>query len=741
MSDDLLDLPFDQYQRYRLVADVLEDLRVGRRRFTILDVGGRTALLRRFLPRDRVEIVDLEPSEEKGLVLGDGANLPFGTDSVDAVVAFDTLEHVPKRRRPRFVRECHRVARRWVVLAGPYRTGPVQRAERVLREFLWEKLEIEHRYLEEHHAQGLPVRGEVERSLRKLGGRVTSIGHASLQRWLPLMLLSMYMDRDAPLRPIARHLHRFYNELLHAHDHEAPVYRHAIVAALGDAPLPDPDAILSAGALEREAVEAPTHLLTELLHFDAERDVVDAEWGRLAEVIEGLEADLEGHRGSLAEIAELRTEQDGVIEEVSEELESTRGELEGVRKEAAREKTEQGAVIATLQEDLAAHRESIAEAEEELERERTEAGSERETLTADLAEHAGLVEELRVLHANEVEGKQALEEQLAANTGEYEEERETLTGDLAEHAELVEELRVLHASEVEGKQALEELLAANAGEYEQERETLTADLAEHAELVEELRALHASEVEGKQALEELLAANAGEYEQERETLTADLTEHAGVIAELREEVSAAEVEREVVHRELAERTAEQVEVVETLTADLEGHRAVALEARGELAQREEELGEVRAELERVVEDFERQRDEQQQVLEEWSADLEGHRALAEELREEVAKNAAALERAREAAVLERAQQAEVTAALDADLAGHRGALEDLRTELEKSVASVRALEGACGERDRALAALTERLAVADELTARLRATLNDRRENLVRALALRKRRY
>ncbi|MDP6989533.1 MAG: methyltransferase domain-containing protein [Planctomycetota bacterium] len=695
MSDDLLDLPFDQYQRYRLVADVLEDLRVGRRRFTILDVGGRTALLRRFLPRDRVEIVDLEPSEEKGLVLGDGANLPFGTDSVDAVVAFDTLEHVPKRRRPRFVRECHRVARRWVVLAGPYRTGPVQRAERVLREFLWEKLEIEHRYLEEHHAQGLPVRGEVERSLRKLGGRVTSIGHASLQRWLPLMLLSMYMDRDAPLRPIARHLHRFYNELLHAHDHEAPVYRHAIVAALGDAPLPDPDAILSAGALEREAVEAPTHLLTELLHFDAERDVVDAEWGRLAEVIEGLEADLEGHRGSLAEIAELRTEQDGVIEEVSEELESTRGELEGVRKEAAREKTEQGAVIATLQEDLAAHRESIAEAEEELERERTEAGSERETLTADLAEHAELVEELRVLHANEVEGKQALEEQLAANTGEYEEERETLT----------------------------------------------ADLAEHAELVEELRALHASEVEGKQALEELLAANAGEYEQERETLTADLTEHAGVIAELREEVSAAEVEREVVHRELAERTAEQVEVVETLTADLEGHRAVALEARGELAQREEELGEVRAELERVVEDFERQRDEQQQVLEEWSADLEGHRALAEELREEVAKNAAALERAREAAVLERAQQAEVTAALDADLAGHRGALEDLRTELEKSVASVRALEGACGERDRALAALTERLAVADELTARLRATLNDRRENLVRALALRKRRY
>ena len=695
MNEDLLDLPFDQFQRYRLVADVLDELRVGRRRFTILDVGGRTALLRRFLPRDRVQIVDLETSEEPGLVLGDGADLPFGTGSVDAVVAFDTLEHVPKRRRPRFIRECSRVARRWVIIAGPYRTGPVQRAERLLREFLNDKLETEHRYLEEHHTHGLPVRGDVERQLHKLGGRVVSIGHASLPRWLPLMMLSMYMDRDAPLRGIARQLHRFYNELIYSHDHEAPVYRHAVVSALDGAPLPDAEAILSDGVLEREAVAAPTHLLGELLSFDAQRDVVEGEWGRLTEVIEGLKADLKGHRGSLAEITDLRVEQDAVIEDLEGEFEAIRRELALVRGEAERESEEQGAVIATLEADLTGHRESVTEATTELERAREETRSEREILEADLAEHAELIEELRALHTAEIEGKQALEEQLVASFEEHARERETLAGDLAEHGELVEELRLLHTAEIEGKQALEEQLAANAEEHTLERETLAGDLAEHGI----------------------------------------------VISQLRQDVAAAELERESLHRELEERSAEQAEVIETVTADLEGHRDVARAARAQVVLREEELEEVRGELERVVQDFDRQRVEQQQVIEENTADLEGHRALAGELRAEVAKSSKALERAHQAALSERAEQAEVTAALEADLSGHRGALADLRAELEKSVAAVRAVESACAERDRALVELNERLAVGEELSARLRMTLNSRRDNLLRALAWRKRRY
>ena len=70
-------MPFDQYQRYRLVADLINQVRPEGRKLRVLDVGGRTGLLKRFLPSDHIELVDLEASDEPGLVLGDGARLPF----------------------------------------------------------------------------------------------------------------------------------------------------------------------------------------------------------------------------------------------------------------------------------------------------------------------------------------------------------------------------------------------------------------------------------------------------------------------------------------------------------------------------------------------------------------------------------------------------------------------------------------------------------------------------------------
>ncbi len=101
---NVLSLPFDQYQRYRLVADVLERLRQGEQPLRILDVGGRTGVLREFLEHDDITLVDMEASDERGLVLGDGCQLPFRDESFDVVACFDTLEHIRPARRKKFVR-------------------------------------------------------------------------------------------------------------------------------------------------------------------------------------------------------------------------------------------------------------------------------------------------------------------------------------------------------------------------------------------------------------------------------------------------------------------------------------------------------------------------------------------------------------------------------------------------------------------------------------------------------------
>jgi len=142
---DPLELPFDQYQRYRLVADLVGAVRPKRGKLRVLDVGGRTAVLRDFLPKDQVWLVDVEASQEPGLVLGDGSALPFQDGAFDLVAAFDTLEHVPPAARQAFVAECARVAGRWVVLAGPYQAPEVDEAETLLQRFLRDKLGLEHR--------------------------------------------------------------------------------------------------------------------------------------------------------------------------------------------------------------------------------------------------------------------------------------------------------------------------------------------------------------------------------------------------------------------------------------------------------------------------------------------------------------------------------------------------------------------------------------------------------------------
>ena len=299
---DVLELPFDQYQRYRLAADLIAEVRRGGERWRVLDVGGRTALLRSFLPQDDVILVDLEPSGQARLVLGDGSRLPFANRSFDVVTAFDTLEHVPPDRREPFIAECLRVARGHVLLVGPYQAPEVEEAERMLQRFLKDKLGVEHRYLEEHRHNGLPDRAAVERQLARAGAQVASVAHGNLERWLALICASMYMDYNVPLRALAPRFFRFYNANLYASDHGAPVYRHAVVAALGGAPMPTGEGVLARPEMPEGGVARILELGFELVAFDRLAEEEQQKRHQLVEVIVDLEKELTRHRQLMADM-------------------------------------------------------------------------------------------------------------------------------------------------------------------------------------------------------------------------------------------------------------------------------------------------------------------------------------------------------------------------------------------------------------------------------------------------------
>ncbi len=474
-------LPFDQYQRYRLVADLLDQV-APTESLRLLDVGGRTALLRAFRPGDRVELVDVEASQVPGLVLGDGAALPFREGVFDAVCAFDTLEHVPPAGRDAFVRECHRVASRWVILAGPYAAPRVDEAEERLMDFLEHKLRLRHRYLAEHRDNGLPDRQRTEALLRELGGRVASFGHGELGRWLALMCVELYLDHDPMLRPIAPRFYRFYNRVLFESDTGPEVYRHAIVAAKGEAPLPKGfgDDLLGGGSprLPAEGQEVLTRLAAELLAFDRDRDALTPELERLREIIASLESDLAGHKARLADrssdleahgaaLRELRATYEEAREEHARERAALQADLdeharalaearrlhESTLAEAADQEArfeqrleEHQAVIATLEEDLAGHRAALTSLRQELQEARAAQDEQMRARSEDAANFARDLEALRE-HQQSLEGELArTQEAAAAIQRELLDARQDIAGLLAQLTQRGQELEVLRAA-------------------------------------------------------------------------------------------------------------------------------------------------------------------------------------------------------------------------------------------------------------------------------------------------------
>ncbi len=476
-SDDLEDLPFDQYQRYRLVADILDRLVTGPGARAVLDVGGRTGLLRRFLPACRVGLVDLEPSEEAGLILGDGAALPFRDRSFDAVCAFDTLEHVPPYRRDTFVAECARVARRYVVLAGPFQDPRVEEAEGLLLRALRDGMEIDHRYLREHRSNGLPQRARVEERLRSMGGQVKSIGHGRLDRWLISMCIGMYLGHAPTLRRLAREFHRFYNRELYPSDFGDEIYRHVVLAALDGAPLPE-DPHEGKPAEEGSGIERILGFVSEMRLLErareawaVERDawVEDRdEWledkRQVLATMDDLRADVDGHAGTIETLRADLVEHEKERAELLTDLEQHQAENRTLREELVEHAQVLSEVCATRDANIEEHRRVLAEERADLERHRVE----NRTLRDDLEEHVRALAAAEKHHGDVTAARKAdLSEhrsilaEAREDLGLHRVENRTLRADLLQHRESLEFLR----GELEEHRRTKEML-----------ETLTSDM-------------------------------------------------------------------------------------------------------------------------------------------------------------------------------------------------------------------------------------------------------------------------
>jgi SAM-dependent methyltransferase len=229
--DKRLSLPFDQHQRYRIVADAIERLREGSDPLRILDVGGGDGVILNFLPEDQITILDQSAAEEvPGFIRGDATVLPFEDESFDYVVSVDVFEHIEPASRERYLSELRRTAQKGVLLAAPFDSDVVRAAERVANEFHRSIHLAENVWLKEHAENGLPQLDDTRKFFEGHGDDIYVFPNGYITHWLAMTCLTVYSSKlEGELSSLFDHANVFYNEFICGLDNAEPCYRYLLV--------------------------------------------------------------------------------------------------------------------------------------------------------------------------------------------------------------------------------------------------------------------------------------------------------------------------------------------------------------------------------------------------------------------------------------------------------------------------------------------------------------------------------
>jgi SAM-dependent methyltransferase len=242
-ESELIELPFDQYQRYKVVQEVVRLIKAqqGARPLRVLDVGGVSNTrhgqlffpIAHFLPEDETMVLDVQDYDAPNYlrVNGDGP-FPLADASFDVVVSCDTLEHVRPERRPAFLGELLRVARQYVVLAAPFDSEDTRLAEQIFYDFHLRRLGVAQPQLHEHRLYGLPNLKALCEDLESRGLPYVEFPSGYLYNWLLMMVIKDYVLSLPDSTALHTAIDRLYNRHFFASDQRAPAYRHVLVISL-----------------------------------------------------------------------------------------------------------------------------------------------------------------------------------------------------------------------------------------------------------------------------------------------------------------------------------------------------------------------------------------------------------------------------------------------------------------------------------------------------------------------------
>lgn len=232
----MINILFDQYQRYKKTEEIINQLRSNEQKFNILEVGANEHRnLEKFLQNDSITYLDIQLDEAlKGdpqFILGDATEMTFEDNSYDLIVALDVFEHIPVERRKKFINELTRVSKIGFILMGPFNTDGVEEAEKNVNEFFKGLMGYDHPWLKEHIENGLPNWDEILEYLTDQGIQYTTLKQGKLSLWENLMRYHFLTVYNGKLLNEIDTINSYYNEYVYPIDVSEQAYRRIIIGS------------------------------------------------------------------------------------------------------------------------------------------------------------------------------------------------------------------------------------------------------------------------------------------------------------------------------------------------------------------------------------------------------------------------------------------------------------------------------------------------------------------------------
>jgi hypothetical protein len=245
-EQSLLDLFFDQYSRYRAVADIIRKLLPSGG--SVLDVGcGPAATFGTFFDCSepyRLCFVDPllagTPPGRHRQVVGTIFAPELDDETFDLVVSVDTLEHVPESVRPGFLDRLLKLSRGCVVLACPCADAGVGAdVDSYVNAVIEQITGRPYSWLDEHFEYGLPRLAWITEVFDQAGWTtvVAQNGHGPwLKEILPYIILAVEFKANVEA---VRSVSRIFNRQLYRFDGRSPCYRQIVIAAPAGTAIPE----------------------------------------------------------------------------------------------------------------------------------------------------------------------------------------------------------------------------------------------------------------------------------------------------------------------------------------------------------------------------------------------------------------------------------------------------------------------------------------------------------------------